>query len=533
MSTARPNFSGVTVPRAEALAFSDDAASVSYAEIHLAASSQVEVEGSVQKEILRTGHWPVLPTRGGVMKTPLTVVRDGRSDKAKGVLALSELVENFRKVGQRVQIPLTDDDDDHKNSIRVNTGFVTDLWIEDTEGGSRLVAKMEFTEPDVKEKVLRGTYADVSCGIPWEFASRGEAHGAYLEHVAITNRPFIDDLGPFLALSDRAEGKLEIDHFTASDPAEGVEPPASPPPGLLSSPEVRVVDAFGGLSLRQVIAQAHEVLPEDLKPTFHVVDVKAEGVIVQNDDAKMSWLVPFKVQDGKFVASTSGWAYLKYDGEAKPLAEHKPAAPSQEPPPEEPPSAPQQPESSGDPVDEDLEAARRVRRMRVSGVAAAAQPTIKEAHMPLTREELERLDLSAMPDDQRAVFQKLLNENSDLAMSSREAQAGERVKELEDLGFKDKPGALKLYRQVMLGDDGGPAVVVLSDSGKKETKTALSILDEFIEAIKGAEGKVVLSDQAVLVPGDAKPPLTPEGEKQPLEDRVAATRAALTGVQSG
>lgn len=151
--------------------------------------------------------------------------------------------------------------------------------------------------------------------------------------------------------------------------------------------------------------------------------------------------------------------------------------------------------------------------------------------MPLTREELEQLNLSDMPEGQRAAFQKILDENSTLAATTRTSEADKRVTELEGLGFKGYPGALKLYRQVMLSDDGGPAVVLLSDDGKKKsTKTALEILDGFIEAIKGAEGKVTLSDQADLVPDDEKPPNTPEGEKKPLKDRVEEARAALAGV---
>jgi hypothetical protein len=84
----------------------------------------------------------------------------------------------------------------------------------------------------------------------------------------------------------------------------------------------------------------------------------------------------------------------------------------------------------------------------------------------------------------------------------------------------------------MLGDDGGPAVVVLSDDGKtKQSKTALSILDEFIEAIKGAEGKVVLSDQASLVPGERhQAACDPGGREEAPRERIAEAKAALTGV---
>lgn len=494
----------------ELLTFSEN--TTAYAEIHLSGTDQREVGGFVEKEILRTGHWPVIPTRGGLVKKPLTIIRDGKSDKDKGIIALSEILDNFRKLDLRVQIPLSNDDDDHKNITALNTGYVRDLWIVDTENGSRLVAKMEFTEPDVKDKVLRGTFSDVSCGIPWELMSRGQKYGACLEHVCITNRPFLDDLGPFLAMSDRDAKDVEVAHFTLE------EQPPEPPQVVVERVEV---DPFGGLSLRQIIEQSESSLPETMQG-FTVEDVKAAGLVVKNE-AGMTWLVPFKVEDEKIVPQTEGWTFLKTEGEPKAPESvvETPPAPSQPPTP----TPPAPPESSGDPEDRELEAARRIRQARLG--VAASQSTKKEAHMPLTREELEQLNLSELPEGQRAVFQKLLDENSDLAASSRTSEADQRVIELEGIGFKEKPGALKLYRQVMLADDGGPAVVVLSDDGKKKSKTALSILDDFIEAIKGAEGKVVFSDQAQLVPDDIKPPATPEGEKAPLSERLAAAKTAL------
>jgi hypothetical protein len=182
------------------MAFSDDQATA-YAEVHLAGTDQREEQGFVVKEILRTGTWKVTPTRGGIKNVPLTIVRRRQERPEKNIISLSELVSNFKALDMRVQIPLSDDDDDHKNITATNTGYVRDIWIVDSANGSKLVAKMEFTEPDVKDKVLRGTYADVSCGIPWQVVSRGSTYGTSLEHVAITNRPFIDGLGGFIAMS--------------------------------------------------------------------------------------------------------------------------------------------------------------------------------------------------------------------------------------------------------------------------------------------------------------------------------------------
>jgi hypothetical protein len=161
--------------------------------------------GLVRKDILRTGVWPVIPTKQGVIKKPLTITKSGESNRENGIISLDAVKQGFDalKGKFKVQVPLSDDDDDHKNITRLNTGYVEDVWIEGSDDDARLVAAINFTEQDVKEKVLNGTYSDVSCGIPWELVSRGEKYTTPLEHVAITNRPFIDGLGSFLAMSDR------------------------------------------------------------------------------------------------------------------------------------------------------------------------------------------------------------------------------------------------------------------------------------------------------------------------------------------
>lgn len=182
--------------------------------IHLADGRATKQAGLVRKEILRTGSWPVIPTPNGIVKKPLRIVRDGKSDKAKGTIALSEVLANFSKIGVKVPVPLALSDNDHANAIRENVGFVERLEIIDNgPGDSRLVAYIRFTEPDVKKKVLRGTFADVSCGIPFSLSSRGKRFGATLEHLAITNRPFIDGLGGFTMAASISSGATVQDEL--------------------------------------------------------------------------------------------------------------------------------------------------------------------------------------------------------------------------------------------------------------------------------------------------------------------------------
>jgi hypothetical protein len=478
--------------------FVDDVFGVS--EIHLADTDQTEEDGFVYKEILRTGEWPAIPTRAGQINKPLRVVRDGASSRDNGTISLSEILSNFQAGAiPRVQVPLSDTRDDHPDDItRVNTGFVRELFIKDEEDGiSKLVAKIEFTEPDVKEKALRGTYADVSSGIPWGIKSKGKEFGTCLEHVAITNTGFIDGLGPFaLAASNKeAAEKADFVHF-----------------GLLEELE-RPVDISYEEKHRLLVHHLTENL--QLK-NYHVGDIVGDFVRIRDKSGGFQWDAPFSVvaEDKVDLAPISEWKTIAIASEDS--AEEE----ADEPPVTVPEIQPQTELSA-------LEHARRLRKMRLS---QGNSNTTSEVKMPMSREELDRLELS---DSQRAAFQSLLEENVELRSVSREKEIDDRIAELSELGFSDRPGALKFYRQVALSEDGGPATVLLSDKGQREELSAQEILDRFIDAVKGTDEKITLSDQQLLTNhDDPKPPENAENEvERPFEDRLAEAQAAI-GVSS-
>lgn len=141
----------------------------------------------------------------------------------------------------------------------------------------------------------------------------------------------------------------------------------------------------------------------------------------------------------------------------------------------------------------------------------------------ISREELDRLELS---DDVRARLLETLDENESLKATGRTQACDARIEELKGFGFSDRPGFLKLYRDIFLNDDGGPAVVVLSDNGTKATRSARQILDDAIEALRGSEGKVEFSDQHTQSGNDNPPPKT-DGPDAPVEERVKNARAFL------
>jgi hypothetical protein len=477
-------------------------------EIHFATGAVEEKDGFVVKEVLRTGEWPVIPTGAGLMKKPLRIIRDGMSSKNDGVIALSELVTNFRAgIPHRVQVPLSDESsNDHKNTTRLNTGFVRDLWIADEGEQSKLVAKIEFTEPEIKDKALRGTYDDVSCGIPWNLKVRGRESGACLEHVCITNKPFIDGLGPFLALSDGNEHvEVQIAHFGAiaeapSDTETEVEEEQTPPAEETETEETEeppeaeaTEEPLSHNQQRDLIQRA--LVAQGLGRDYEIVDIQGTSVLIHNRAADVHWLVPFTV-DGQnlSIAQVTDWVVQEGQIEAGP-------APAQL---------------------SELQRVQQLRELRLS--QQPFQPN--EGGSPMTQLSLDGVELS---DEQRAAIQSVLDENATLKKDNRVTKADQRVTELSELGLNERPGALKLYRQVFLSDDGGAAIVLLADDGReKERLTALDILDRFIEAVKGSDGKVVLSDQALVSGNDIKPPNNAEGEdEKPLENRVADAKLAL------
>lgn len=487
---------------------------VEYHEIHMTGGALEERDGKWVKGILRTGNWDVTPTPMGKIRKPLSIIRDGKSDPANGIIALSEIVQNFKSRSpiKRVQMPFADKkNDDHVkdgNLARVNTGFVDDIWIEDKDGVAELMAACDVRDPEVLEGIQKRTLEDVSSGVPFH-----PEHGAFLEHVCITNTPFIDGLTPWLTASDDApEGIKEAEVVHHVLPADEEEQEGEEEPEAEGEPEgePETPPEVPELSLMQIVGSARTALTEAYGATgdYEVIDATPTRITIANRLANMTWTVPFTMEgETMSLPAYEEWT-VEDEGEAPP------------------PSSQTAPRSESLPETEEdkLEAARRLRTMRL---AASAQGPINHnggGNMTvISREELDRLELS---DEQRRAFENLLDENATLTVSTREKDADARVDELKGWGFSGQPGALKLYRRVFLADDGGPAIVTFADDGKtKEPLTALQILDQFIDAMRTEDGKVEFSDMHTQSGNDDPPPAN--GEKPNVEQRVQDARDFL------
>ncbi len=181
---------------------------------------KADSEGLIWKPIMREGTWNYSPGEGQPTKRPIKIVSDGKSDRKNLTISMEEIKSNFDSGAiEHVTIPTS-----HKDSVLENTGFIKKLRIsKDDKGRAILEAGHNFTEPDVKEKALRGTIANTSAGILFDYIHKesGKKYRSVLAHVALTNRPWLNGMKPFGVKA--SEGELQVIGFSE----EPIEDPAN------------------------------------------------------------------------------------------------------------------------------------------------------------------------------------------------------------------------------------------------------------------------------------------------------------------
>lgn len=218
------------------------------AEMFFDGGDATEEGGLVWKTVLREGTWQVSPGPGQRPNNKPIIVRpDGSSDARSQVISMAELKDNFDAgVVEHVTVPLTHDD-----RVDENTGFVKAMKIDtDDEGRAILKAGIEFTEPEIKAKALRGTIANISGGVLFDYIQKetGKLFKGVMAHAALTNHPWLNGLKPF---GVEASENLQVVAFsevpeTDSAEAEGGETVSTTPETETPTPvEFDFQAAFG------------------------------------------------------------------------------------------------------------------------------------------------------------------------------------------------------------------------------------------------------------------------------------------------
>lgn len=152
-----------------------------------------ESDGLIWKEIMRTGTWKYRPVNGRPVKKEMTIVSGHSSNENE--IGFDDLIEAFNDNAiQHVTIPTSHDDKPHEN-----TGYIRALKKGVRNGREVLMAAFDFTEPDIKGKVLRGSIANTSAGILPGYINKftGKKYAFALGHAALTNNPWLTGMDPF------------------------------------------------------------------------------------------------------------------------------------------------------------------------------------------------------------------------------------------------------------------------------------------------------------------------------------------------
>lgn len=446
------------------------------------------------------------------------------------------------------------DSDDHlylagKTMIPThNTGYIEDLKIVESQArpGERvLMGGHRITEPEVMGRLQRGSVANRSCGILHGYVNTetGEEFDQVLEHVALTNKPWIRGMAPYgeLAAADGGPdlSAREIVPMTLSE----VPKPTPAPKKRLAEPSE--LPKVGAVSTRMTDSERAAALFADVQwgetpsfntirsqvldqlddyrgkeepgspPYFDILDVGPDKALVRCDYGYNAgedvWVVPFTADsEGVTLAAFDQWAPVQQawitDDDADQDKKEMSAILGADGMPIPDPTALSEPLS---PISHETRLLLPPERDNQQG---GAMP-------PTPQEVLDRLGLS---DDDKAALQQiiapLVQSNEQMRTQLAESRSTERktrvearVKELQDKGFPS--GFLVAYEEIALADDGAVAAVLnLSESGmapRPVEHTATQLAERLINALPlSADGKTLEGIPSLVTdPLAGRPPL--------------------------
>lgn len=496
-----------------------------------------EENGLIWKTIAVEGDYKMASVNNQKIPKPMKFVSSGESKPEDNVYSLEDIKNSFdEKAFKHVSVPL-----DHRNKVHENTGWVKSIVkTTDSKGRAVLKAALDIKDKAIKEKILNGTIADVSMGLrPNHIHNKtGKQYKAAINHICLTNVPFLSDLEDFEFASFSDDENIEvIENSEVYYFDDGVEPTiiskednndeyqTGQTQGQSNSEDADQ----GELQESGAEGEADKEKDYDLrdlqisfitqfKDVPRIAELKVEGAIgnvalvtYKTDDKEYSWAVPFTVEtlsDGK----TQVYTYNKVSFDTISNIEEIEEVVEQPTQVEEP-----QPLS----LKERLQKAHESRLERV-GLSDQTtgdiiqMDTINFSELGLEGEALEKVKEAFAVRDQKI---------AEHAKTQREAEVDNKITHLSDeLGLKEYPGLLTYCKDIYLSDDSEVSAVVNFSDDESDTPKALTatdILDGLIERLpKNAEGRVNLSDQQLEVQEGNRPNDTTDEENTNFSDQA-------------
>lgn len=514
----------------------------------------VEEGGLLWSPIAVEGQWAMRPDgKGGKVRAPLQLVA-GHSDNQRRKIGLQDIKDNFDdEAVEDVTIP-----DTHNNGPLENHGYVEKLALVDGKVKGRtvkvLMAGEKYTDKIAEKKVREGSARRRSMGLLYDYVRTDTAkeYGVALEHVALTSKPWLRGM-PKLhrPLSDPNE--LSIIALSLSD--EG--PSEADLETILSE---AVSDDDSDFLAEPTVQWSHEESPKWLQDQVNAILADARRKKQKSKSASMSceetvyyrcreakpgralisdnyddganyWVAGISVESGKVsLDDFKDWKSTKRvwvsDEREQPTGDKTPLSDIQ---------ITVDPTEVFDPAAFALQLAQEMRR----GTRSSRQDSTPK-NPPRGGGEMDTKDGGTLQlsDEARALIQAERDEKE--ALKLQLAETNKKVDKLlgtnkvnqtsafiahlkapvadgglglsEKLGFG---GMLVEIEQIMLADDGGPAVKsdhFADDSNKDGTLTMSEALGRVFGALRTAEGSTlklgeVISPPVTQVDGeDGKPP---------------------------
>lgn len=418
---------------------------------------QADDDGLLWKPVLRSGEWKTGPNG-----KPLVVIPGRSMDQTKAI-GMQDIVDNFDKI-EHVTIPLSHDD-----RLDENTGFVRKVKIHSADDGtSYLMAGHDFTEPEVKGKVERGTFANTSVGLEFDYPHKesGAKIPVVLKHVALTNRPWINRLTPFgVTASEETDYEVSgLEFSEARTPDQLAHFDASTWAGDTLKPE----------QVREKIAAA-------LGADASLLDVAHNRALIKSGDKNFT--INYSVEGGDVtIDPKDSWV------------EHITPAPSSDPVATVPPgNIPPNPVEPKEPV-----------------VTPTETPEVKELRERLAAAEAERETMSTQLAEQGNII-------TNLSSKDRKRDAEDFLTDLRGIGLTEENGCtafLVATRNFLLSDE-GKATINFSEDGKDAAPVPMTVT----QVVKTLLGELPTDDKTGMLKLDlstiASDPLRTSGRQKP------------------
>lgn len=506
-----------------------------------------QVGDLIWEPIAREGQWALRPDgKGGKKRVPLKIVAGNSKDQRREI-GLQDVVDAFDDEAiEHVTVPET-----HENKPTENHGYIKGLKIVSGKFKGTptkfLMGAYDFTEPETKQKVLRGSVPSRSAGFLYDYqrTDSGKSYPVVLEHVALTPKPWLrgmprfgrkleatDDL-PVATLTLSDEGLTDVEYTEAlTDEVEEGDFLAQAAKLLWpqeESPEWLKGQVNAILDAKRSSQRKTGLYIEESPIYYRCKEAKSSEALICDGwgDGANHWIAPITIKDGQVELSDfTKWQSVDQAWVADTQEQSTNTSLNEQ--------------STVEIEKSDLQLAQEARRSRSESDSTNEPP---RGGGNMAGNETSVFQLS---DEARAEFQKLQDELD--AQKKRNETLSDQVDklvgtanvnststfigELKEMGLTEErgfSGMLVEIEQIMLADDGGPALQAdyfADDHNKTGELTLSDSLKRIFGALKTAEGATLKLGEIIPAPsekledGDANPGKPSKGdEEEDLSDK--------------